>query len=41
MKDLDYMLSRLKLTTIRNRLDSLLDQAAKNDMTVREAVTRR
>ena len=32
------MLSRLKLTAIRDQLDSLLDQAARSDMTHREAL---
>jgi DNA replication protein DnaC len=32
------MLSRLKLTAIRDQLDSLLDEAAKHEMTLREAL---
>ena len=32
------MLSRLQLTAIRDQLDSLLDQAARNDLTHREAL---
>ena len=32
------MLSRLKLTAIRDQLDSLLDEAARRDLTLREAV---
>ncbi|NLF16607.1 MAG: ATP-binding protein [Lentisphaerae bacterium] len=32
------MLSRLKLTAIRDQLDSLLDEAAKREMTLREAL---
>lgn len=34
--ELEDRLTRLKLTTVRNRLDSLLDEASKNDMTLRE-----
>ena len=36
--NLEEMLTRLKLTTIRGRLDSLLDQASKGDMTLRETL---
>jgi hypothetical protein len=32
------MLSRLKLTAIRDQLDSLLDEAARRELTLREAV---
>ncbi|WP_281193219.1 hypothetical protein [Magnetospirillum moscoviense] len=32
------MLSRLKLTAIRDQLDSLLDEAARREMTLREAL---
>lgn len=32
------MLDRLKLTAIRDQLDSLLDEAARSDMTLREAL---
>ena|ERR1700733_7130029 len=37
--DLENMLTRLKLTTIRDRLESLLDQASRKDMTLREALS--
>ena len=37
--ELDGMLTRLKLTAIRDQLDTLLDQAARADMTLREALT--
>jgi DNA replication protein DnaC len=36
---LEQHLSRLKLSTIRDRLDSLLDDAARQEMTIREALT--
>src|ERR1700722_1178262 len=36
--DLENMLTRLKLTTIRNRLESLLDEASRKDMTLRESL---
>lgn len=36
--ELDGMLTRLKLTAIRDQLDTLLDQAARADMTLREAL---
>ena len=32
------MLTRLKLTAIRDQLDSLLDEAARADMNLREAL---
>ena len=32
------MLTRLKLTAIRDQLDSLLDEAARRELTLREAV---
>ena len=32
-------LTRLKLTAIRDQLDSLLDEAAKRELTLREALT--
>ena len=32
------MLDRLKLSAIRDQLDSLLDEAARSDMTLREAL---
>lgn len=35
---LEKHLTRLKLTTVRDRLDSLLDDAARQEMTVREAL---
>ena len=31
------MLDRLKLTAIRDQLDTLLDEAARSEMTLREA----
>jgi len=33
------LLTRLKLTTVRDRLDSLLDEAARKEMNLREALT--
>ena len=36
---LDAMLTRLKLTAIRERLDSLLDEAARREFTLREALS--
>lgn len=36
---LDAMLSRLKLTAIRDGLDSLLQEAARRDLNLREALT--
>ena len=38
-EELEDMLARLKLTTIRGRLDSLLEEAAKQDMTLRETLS--
>jgi DNA replication protein DnaC len=35
---LENMLTRLKLTVIRNRLDNLLDEASRRQMTLREAL---
>jgi DNA replication protein DnaC len=35
---MDAMLSRLKLTGIRDQLDSLLDEAARQELTLREAL---
>jgi hypothetical protein len=32
------MLTRLKLTAIRDQLDTLLDEAARREMTLREAL---
>ncbi len=37
-EELDGMLSRLKLTAIRERLDSLLDEASRQDLNLREAL---
>jgi len=37
--DLEPMLSRLKLTAIRDQLESLLDQAARAELNLREALT--
>ena len=37
--ELEDMLGQLKLSTIRGRLDSLLDEAAKQDMTLRETLS--
>jgi len=36
--DLNGMLDRLKLTAIRDQLDTLLDEAAQSEMTLREAL---
>jgi DNA replication protein DnaC len=36
--ELEGMLTRLKLTAIRDQLDTLLDQASRADMTLREAL---
>ena len=36
---LEQMLARLKLTAIRDQLDSLLDEAAKGELTLRETLT--
>ena len=33
-----FMLNRLKLTTIRDRLDSLLDEASRKDLNIRETL---
>ena len=33
------MLNRLKLTAIRDQLDSLVDEAAQRDLTIREALS--
>jgi DNA replication protein DnaC len=35
---LDAMLTRLKLTAIRERLDTLLDEAARRELTLRETL---
>ena len=37
--DIEEMLTRLRLTSIRNRLDSLLDEATRKDMTFLELLT--
>ena len=36
--ELDRMLTRLKLTAVREQLDGLLDEAARAEMTLREAL---
>jgi hypothetical protein len=36
---LEQMLGRLKLTAIRDQLDSLLDEGAKGELTLRETLT--
>ena len=36
--ELNGMLDRLKLTAIRDQLDTLLDEAARSEMTLREAL---
>ncbi len=36
--DLDRMLTRLKLTAMRDHLDSLLDEAVRGKMTLRDAL---
>lgn len=38
LDQLPLMLNRLKLTAIRDQLDSLLDQAARAEMNIREAL---
>jgi DNA replication protein DnaC len=38
MAAIDHELDRLKLTAIRDQLDSLLDEAARSKMTLREAL---
>jgi len=37
-RQIEEMLTRLKLTTIRDRLDNLLDEAGRKDMTILEAL---
>jgi DNA replication protein DnaC len=37
--DLEPMLTRLKLTAIRDQLDTLLDQASRAELNLREALT--
>jgi len=39
LDDLERMLTRLQLTAIRDQLDTLLDQAARAELTLREALT--
>ena len=36
---LTAMLNRLKLTAIRDQLDSLVDEAARRELTIREALS--
>ena len=36
---LERMLTRLKLTAIRDQLDNLIDEAGRRDLTIREALT--
>jgi DNA replication protein DnaC len=36
---LERMLTRLKLTAIRDQLDNLIDEAGKRELTIREALT--
>ncbi len=36
--DLDRMLTRLKLTAVRDQLDTLLDEAARSELTLRDAL---
>jgi hypothetical protein len=38
IKDLEPMLTRLKLTAIRDQLDTLLDQAARAELNLREGL---
>jgi DNA replication protein DnaC len=38
LDDLERMLTRLQLTAIRDQLDTLLDQAARSELTLREAL---
>jgi len=35
---LEAMLTRLRLTAIRDQLDSLLDEAARRELTLRDAI---
>ncbi|HEV8313966.1 MAG TPA: ATP-binding protein, partial [Burkholderiaceae bacterium] len=39
MGELEPMLTRLKLTAIRDQLDTLLDQAGRAELNLREALT--
>ena len=36
--ELDRMLTRLKLTAVRDQLDSLLDEAVRSELTLRDAL---
>jgi hypothetical protein len=36
--ELDQMLTRLKLTAVRDQLDSLLDEAVRSELTLRDAL---
>jgi len=38
IENMEAMLTRLKLTAIREQLDSLLDEAARRELTLREAL---
>ncbi|MEA5411855.1 hypothetical protein VB737_08760, partial [Synechococcus sp. BA-120 BA3] len=38
IEDLDDMLSRLRLTAIRDQLDNLLEEAARKELNLREAL---
>ena len=38
--ELDQMLTRLKLTAVRDQLDSLLDEAVRSELTLRDALAR-
>ena len=38
LDELPAMLTRLRLTAIRDRLDSLLDEAARRELNLREAL---
>ena len=39
LNELEPMLTRLKLTAIRDQLDTLLDQASRAELNLREALT--
>lgn len=42
MEDQDHLvalLGRLKLTALRDQLDSLIDEAGRRELTIREALT--
>lgn len=36
---LERMLTRLKLTAMRDQLDNLIDEAGRSELTIREALT--